>query len=112
MNSYLFGSAALRDLRNIWNHISADNLKAADEVEKAIYDACESIGSYAFGRFGTPGFHSATGPISPPASLSHLLDRLRSSFHAHRNHSYPSYEHGRPGYSALNLVKYEASPLL
>jgi len=45
MTSYLFGSAALRDLRNIWNHISADNLKAADEVEKAIYDECESIGS-------------------------------------------------------------------
>ncbi len=45
MTSYLFGSAALRDLRNIWNHISADNLKAADEVEKAIYDTCQSIGS-------------------------------------------------------------------
>src|ERR1700760_1093830 len=43
MTSYLFSSAALRDLRNIWSHISADSLKAADEVERTIYAACESI---------------------------------------------------------------------
>jgi plasmid stabilization system protein ParE len=43
MTSYLFSPAALRDLRHIWNHISADNVRAADEVESAIYEACKSI---------------------------------------------------------------------
>ena len=43
MSLYRLTPKAKTDLRSIWSYIAADNVKAADRVEEAIYDACVSL---------------------------------------------------------------------
>lgn len=45
MTSYRLSREAFQDLIEIWNHIASDSLGAAERVEEAIYDACQSIAS-------------------------------------------------------------------
>jgi antitoxin ParD1/3/4 len=40
MSSYEFTPQAVDDLFEIWSYIASDDLEAANQVEKAIYDAC------------------------------------------------------------------------
>jgi len=40
---YRLTPKAKADLRSIWSYIAADNIEAADRVERAIYDACLSL---------------------------------------------------------------------
>jgi plasmid stabilization system protein ParE len=40
MSLYRLTPKAKTDLRSIWSYIAVDNVKAADRVEEAIYDAC------------------------------------------------------------------------
>ena len=43
---YRFTARALNDLDNIWNYISENNLKAANRVEEAIFDACNRLARF------------------------------------------------------------------
>jgi plasmid stabilization system protein ParE len=45
MMSYRLSYEAFEDLAEIWNYVSADSIAAADRIEEAIFNACESIAS-------------------------------------------------------------------
>ncbi|HEY1766500.1 MAG TPA: type II toxin-antitoxin system RelE/ParE family toxin [Terracidiphilus sp.] len=43
MSSYVLTSLAKADIFHIWSYIAADNVRAADRVEQAIFSACELV---------------------------------------------------------------------
>src|SRR5882724_1458052 len=43
MTKYQFTPQATDDLFSIWQYIATDNLEAADQVEAAVYSACEFL---------------------------------------------------------------------
>ena len=51
MTGYYLSEDAFRDLRGIWNHIAADNRNAADDLELAVYEACNLIVSLPMAGF-------------------------------------------------------------
>ncbi len=48
MNKYLFTPQALADLFDIWSFIANDNPSAADEVEQAVFRACDFLADSPF----------------------------------------------------------------
>ena len=46
MREVVFGAEARRDVVNLWEHIAADNLSAADQMRDRMYEALELLAEF------------------------------------------------------------------
>jgi plasmid stabilization system protein ParE len=76
MAVYRFTPDAVADLDDIWNFIAADNLEAADRVEKAILAACGSLVRNPLIGDVRVELTGPARPILDRANLSDLHHRL------------------------------------
>lgn len=90
---FRFTPQAATDLSDIWSYIAADNPKAADRVETAIYEACALIATSPLGgqtradltrlplRFWTvqryPNYILVYDPASKPLQIVRILHGMR-----------------------------------
>lgn len=45
-DTFIVTNRAKRDIKSIWQYIAAENVKAADDVETAIYEAFDALCSF------------------------------------------------------------------